>query len=66
MAQSQEPKMSSFIPPRLMKLGGIAAWPNAAVPLGAQVNEFIPEICKVPYDFLFRDEIGRASCRERV
>ena len=63
MAQPQEPKMSSFIPPRLMKLGGIAEWPNAAVPLGAQVNEFIPEICKVPYDFLFRDDpVAMAEC----
>lgn len=63
MTQEQAPKMSAFIPPRLMKLGAIANWPNADVPLGAQVNEYIPELCKVPYDLLFRDDpVAMAEC----
>lgn len=63
MAETQEPKMSAFIPPRLMKLGGIANWPNADVPLGAQVNEYIPALCKVPFDYLFRDDpVAMAEC----
>ena len=63
MTETQVPKMSAFIPPRLMKLGGIANWPDAAVPLGAQVNEYIPALCKVPFDFLFRDDpVAMAEC----
>ena len=63
MTQEQEPKMSAFIPPRLMKLGAIANWPNADVPLGAQVNEYIPALCKLPFDYLFRDDpIAMAEC----
>ena len=63
MTEEQVPKMSAFIPPRLMKLGAIANWPNADVPLGAQVNEYIPELCKVPYDYLFKDDpVAMAEC----
>ena len=46
-----------------MKLGAIANWPNAAVPLGAQVNEYIPALCKVPFDLLFKDDpVAMAEC----
>lgn len=63
MAETQAPQMSAFIPPRLMKLGGIANWPDADVPLGAQVNEYIPATCKVPFDYLFRDDpVAMAEC----
>ena len=63
MAEPQVPQMSAFIPPRLMKLGGIANWPNADVPLGGQVNEYIPALCKVPFDYLFRDDpVAMAEC----
>ena len=63
MSESQAPQFSAFIPPRLMKLGAIANWPNADVPLGAQVNEYIPALCKVPYDLLFRDDpVAMAEC----
>ena len=63
MTQEQVPKMSACRPPRLMKLGAIANWPNADVPLGAQVNEYIPELCKVPYDYLFKDDpVAMAEC----
>lgn len=38
------------------------AWPSP-VPVKAQVNEFIPEICKLPYDYLFRDDpVAMAEC----
>lgn len=49
----------SFVLPRLGKLQALEAWPNATVPSFAQVNELIPELCKVPYDYLYRDS-GRA------
>ena len=63
MTQTQEPQLSAFIPPRLMKLGAIANWPNADVPLGAQVNEYIPALCKVPFDLLFKDDpVAMAEC----
>ena len=63
MTQNQEPKLSSFIPPRLGKLASIAQWPDAPVPLGAQVNEYIPALCKVPFDLLFRDDpVAMAEC----
>ena len=38
------------------------SWP-AQVPIKAQVNEFIPEICGLPYDYLFCDDpVAMAEC----
>ena len=52
----------SFLLPHLMTLKGITNWPSQ-VPTMAQVNEFIPELCKVPYDYLFRDDpVAMAEC----
>jgi len=48
----------TFILPGIMKVVGVQNWP-AQVPAFAQVNEFIPQTCKLPYDYLFRDS-GRA------
>jgi hypothetical protein len=45
----------TFVLPHLMALGGIAQWPNARAPIDAQVNEYVPDICRLPYDYLFRD-----------
>lgn len=43
-------------------LAGDGPWPYA-VPVKAQINEFIPEICRLPYDYLFRDDpAGMAEC----
>ncbi|MDR2957718.1 MAG: hypothetical protein LBU61_06025 [Coriobacteriales bacterium] len=47
-------QQKSFVLPRLGKLAGVSDWP-APVPHSAQVNEFIPEICRLPYDYLYRD-----------
>lgn len=53
---------NTFLLPHLMKLSGLKNWP-AQVPTGAQVNEFIPEICQVPYDYLFEyDGAAMAEC----
>lgn len=39
-----------------------ASWPNQT-PIKAQVNEFIPEVCGVDYDYLFNeDPVGMAEC----
>jgi len=46
----------SFMLPHLMNLGGLANWPNTNVVRTALVTELIPELCKVPYDYLFRDD----------
>lgn len=50
-----EPK-PSFMLPHLMNLGGLANWPNANVVRTALVTELIPELCRMPYDYLFRDD----------
>lgn len=34
----------------------LANWPDADIPLMALVTELIPELCKVPYDYLLRDD----------
>jgi hypothetical protein len=58
----QEKMQRSFVFPRLMNLMGLANWP-APVPTIAMVNEFIPDICKVPYYYLFRDDAtAMAEC----
>ncbi|MDO5118308.1 MAG: hypothetical protein Q4D34_07465, partial [Eggerthellaceae bacterium] len=46
----------NFMVPHLMNLGGLANWPNANVVRTALVTELIPELCQVPYDYLFRDD----------
>ncbi len=41
----------------------LANWPDADVPLMALVTELIPELCKVPYDYLLRDDpVAMAEC----
>lgn len=56
------PKMS-FLLKRMANLGNLANWPNANVINTALVTEFIPSICKVPYDYLFRDDpVAMAEC----
>lgn len=58
----EEPKMS-FLIKRLLNFQNLANWPNANVINTALITEFIPEICKVPYDFLFRDDpVAMAEC----
>lgn len=46
----------TFYQKTLERLGGIANWPNAEVPVEALITELIPEMCKVPYDYIFRDD----------
>ena len=46
----------NFMVQHLMNLGGLANWPNANVVRTALVTELIPELCKMPYDYLFRDD----------
>lgn len=54
---------TSFLIKHMMNLGNLANWPNANVINTALVTEFIPEICKVPYDYLFRDDpVAMAEC----
>lgn len=42
----------TFLLERLQTLQNLANWPNANVPVTALVTEYIPELCKVPYDYL--------------
>lgn len=45
------------------RLGRLANWPDADVPTEALVTELIPEICQVPYDYLFRDDpVAMCEC----
>lgn len=46
---------NSFYAKAAGRMGALANWPNAEVPVHALVTEAIPEMCKVPYDYLFRD-----------
>ena len=46
----------NFMVPHLMNLGGLANWPNTNVLRTALVTELIPELCRMPYDYLFRDD----------
>ena len=56
-------KANSFFPKTLAHLGGIASWPKADVPVTALVTELIPGLCRVPYDYLFRDDpAGMVEC----
>jgi hypothetical protein len=48
------PKMT-FLIKRMMNFQNLANWPNANVINTALVTEYIPELCKMPYDYLFRD-----------
>lgn len=34
----------------------LANWPNANIPSMALITELIPELCKVPYDYVLRDD----------
>ena len=42
----------TFVMPGIMRFAGHLA-PSAPIPTYAQVNEYIPEICGLPYDYLF-------------
>lgn len=58
----EAPKMN-FAIKAVMNLANLANWPNAKVANTALITEFIPEICKVPYDLLFRDDaVAMAEC----
>jgi uroporphyrinogen-III decarboxylase len=49
----------TFVLPRKQALADLAKWPDNVVPTNAQVNEYIPELCRLPYDYIYRDS-GRA------
>ena len=52
-----------FIDGAQKRLQGMAAWPGAEVASFALVPELIPELCRVPYDYLLRDDPeGMAEC----
>lgn len=52
----------SFLFPHLAKFAGFANWPSQ-VPALAQFNEIVPELCKLPYDRLYRDDAkSMAEC----
>lgn len=56
------PKMS-FLAKRMANFQNLANWPNANVINTALITEYIPDICKVPYDMLFRDDpVAMAEC----
>lgn len=53
----------SFLLPHLAKVSQLSNWPKASVPAFAQVNDYIPWLCKVPCDYLLRDDpAGMAEC----
>lgn len=53
----------SFLLPHLGQLQNLANWPNADVIKTALITELIPELCGVPYDYLFRDNAeAMAEC----
>ena len=46
----------SFMVERVGHLAGLANWPNVTMPITGLVTEFIPELCKIPYDLIYRDD----------
>jgi len=50
-----EQTQKSFVLPRITKLANLNNWPSA-VACTAQINELIPELCRLPYDYLYRDD----------
>ena len=46
----------SFMWERVGHLAGLANWPDATMPITGLVTEFIPELCKIPYDLIYRDD----------
>lgn len=50
-----EPKIT-FLMKRLGNFGNLANWPNTNVINTALITEYIPELCKVPYDLIYRDD----------
>lgn len=46
----------SFLWERVGHLGGLANWPNTTMPITGLVTEFIPELCKIPYDLIYHDD----------
>lgn len=46
----------SFMMERVGHLAGLANWPDATLPITGLVTEFIPEMCKIPYDLIYRDD----------
>lgn len=58
---SQFVKGFSF-PHMVRVMAGMGAWPTN-VPIYAQLNELIPKLCGVPFDYLFRDDpVAMAEC----
>ncbi len=54
---------NSFMAKAVSTMANLQNWPKADVPCGAQVNELIPELCKLPFDYLFRDDaVSMAEC----
>ena len=47
---------TSFMLERVGHLADLENWPNAAMPITGLVTEFIPETCKIPYDYIYRDD----------
>ena len=53
---------TTFVLPGIMRFAGHLAL-SASVPTVAQVNEYIPELCGLPYDYLFgKDGAAMAEC----
>ncbi|UQZ90651.1 hypothetical protein C4J81_16140 [Deltaproteobacteria bacterium Smac51] len=46
----------TFVLQKLGDFGALANWPRAAVPILAQINEHIPQLCQLPHDYLLRDD----------
>lgn len=54
---------NTFMLEKILHLQALGNWPNAGMPVTALVTEYIPEVCKVPYDYLFRDDpVAMAEC----
>ena len=52
----------TFVLPGITRFAGHMA-PSSPIPTYAQVNEYIPEICGLPYDYLFaKDGTAMAEC----
>lgn len=49
-------KENDFLSYSTARFDDLVNWPNANVPSMALITELIPELCKVPYDYVLRDD----------
>ena len=51
-----ERRQNTFVWPHLQRKEAVKNWPAADVLNTMALNEFVPQMCRLPYDYLYRDD----------